>query len=39
MVLHQARKALKDKDFSVFEDIPKELLNRLRKSQDKKVVM
>ena len=31
MVLHQARKTLKDKDFSVFEDVPKELY-RLRKS-------
>ena len=34
MVLHQARKTLKNKDFSVFEDIPKELY-RLRKSQSK----
>ena len=30
MVLHQARKTLKNKDFSVFEDIPKELY-KLRK--------
>ena len=35
MVLHQARKTLKNKDFSVFEDIPKELY-KLRKSQRKK---
>ena len=35
MVLHQARKTLKNKDFSVFEDIPKELY-KLRKSQSKK---
>lgn len=35
MVLHQARKTLKDKEFSVFEDIPKELY-KLRKSQKEK---
>ena len=35
MVLHQARKTLKNKDFSVFEDIPKELY-KLRKTQSKK---
>ena len=35
MVLHQARKTLKNKDFSVFEDIPKELC-KLRKLQSKK---
>jgi len=35
MVLRQARKTLKHKDFSVFEDIPKELY-KLRKSQSKK---
>ena len=35
MVLHQARKTLKNKEFSVFEDIPKELY-KLRKSQSKK---
>ena len=35
MVLHQARKTLKNKDFSVFEDIPKELY-KLRKSQSRK---
>ena len=35
MVLHQARKTLKNKHFSVFEDIPKELY-KLRKSQSKK---
>ena len=35
MVLHQARKTLKNKDSSVFEDIPKELY-KLRKSQSKK---
>ena len=34
-LLHQARKTLKDKDFSVFEDIPKELY-KLRKLQGKK---
>lgn len=36
MVQNQARKALKDKEFSVFEDIPKELY-KLRKSQSKKL--
>ena len=35
MVLHQARKPLKNKDLSVFEDIPKELY-KLRKLQSKK---
>lgn len=35
MVLLQARKTLKDKDFSVFEDMPKELYE-LKKSQNKK---
>lgn len=35
LVLRQARKTLKDKDFNVFEDIPKELYE-LRKSQNKK---
>ena len=35
MVLHQARKTLKDKEFSVFEDIPKELY-KLKKSQKEK---
>ena len=35
MVLHQARKTLKNKHFSVFEDIPKELY-KLRKSHSKK---
>jgi len=34
-VLNQARKTLKNKGFSVFEDIPKELY-KLRKSQSKK---
>ena len=36
MVLHQARKTLRDKKFSVFEDIPKELY-KLRKSQKEKL--
>ncbi|KAL9982488.1 hypothetical protein ACROYT_G004537 [Oculina patagonica] len=35
LVLRQDRKTLKDKDFNVFEDIPKELYE-LRKSQNKK---
>ena len=35
LVLQQARKTLKDKDFSVFEDIPKDLY-KLRKAKKEK---
>ena len=36
-VLHQARKTLKNKGFSMFEDIPKEVLLQVKKVAEQKV--